>query len=168
MLLGCMVKQIRLRLHFRGNVTLMKFSWKLSPLKHLSVQFWILYINYKNHEIILLLTYALYGELGKSFYGNMVSQVGDLFIIQWNLYKADTIGAWKKCPLYGDVHFIEIPCKNEYLEKINQEWVFEVNGFRRVKSGHIEWNEKCFYFNNNKSNPTTSKQKVSNIDTLVH
>ena len=89
--------------------------------------------------------------------------------IQRNLYKADTIGAWKKCPLYGDVRFIEIPYKNEYLAKINQEWVFEVNGFHKVKKGHVEWNEKCFYFKNNKSNATTSKQKskVNNIDILV-
>ena len=26
---------------------------------------------------------------------------------QWNLYKVETIGAWQKCPLYGDVLFIE-------------------------------------------------------------
>ena len=65
----------------------------------------------------------------------------------------------KKGLLYGDVRFIEIPYKNEYLAKINQEWVFEVNGFHKVKKGHVEWNEKCFYFKNNKSNATTSKQK---------
>ena len=29
--------------------------------------------------------------------------------MQWDLYKMDTIGTWEKCPLYGDVHFIEIP-----------------------------------------------------------
>ena len=34
-----------------------------------------------------------------------------LFDVQWNLYKADASGAWKKCPLYGDVRFIEIPTK---------------------------------------------------------
>ena len=58
--------------------------------------------------------------------------------IQWNLYKADTIQAWKKCPLYEDVRFIEIPCENEYLAKINQEWAFQVNGFHMVKKGHVE------------------------------
>ena len=77
--------------------------------------------------------------------------------MQWNLYKADTTGAWKKCPLYGDVHFIAIPYKNKYLAKINQEWVFEVNGFHRVKKGHVEWNEKS---------ATTSKQK-SKLNTLI-
>ena len=61
-------------------------------------------------------------------------------VIQWNLYKADTTGAWKKCSLYEGVRFIEIPYKNEYFAKINQEWVFEVNGFHWVKKGHVEWN----------------------------
>ena len=28
--------------------------------------------------------------------------------IQWNLYKADTIGAKKMCPFYRDVRLIEI------------------------------------------------------------
>ena len=37
--------------------------------------------------------------------------------IQWNLYKADTIDAWKKCTLYGNVRFIEIPPENKYLAK---------------------------------------------------
>ena len=38
-----------------------------------------------------------------------------------------------------------------------------------VKKKHVEWYEKCFYFKNNKSNATTSKQKskVNNIDILV-
>ena len=79
------------------------------------------------------------------------------------------LGPEKKCPLYGDVRFIEIPYKTEYLAKINQEWVVEVNGFHSVKKGHVEWNEKYFYFKNDKSNATTSKQKskVNNIDILV-
>ena len=65
---------------------------------------------------------------------------------------------------------MKIPYKNEYLVKIKQEWVFEVNGFHRAKKEHVEWNEKCFYFKNNKSNATTSKRKskVNNIDILVH
>ena len=81
----------------------------------------------------------------------------------------DTTGAWKKCPLYRDVRFIEIPYKNKYLAKINQEWVFEVKGFHRVKKGHLVWYEKCFYFKNNTSNTTTSKQKseVYNTDISV-
>ena len=45
--------------------------------------------------------------------------------VQWSLYKADNIGAWKKCPLYGDVRFIEIPHKNEYLAS----WCFESDIF---------------------------------------
>ena len=39
-------------------------------------------------------------------------------MIQWNIYKADTIGALKKCPIYGDVQFIEIPPENKHLAKI--------------------------------------------------
>ena len=46
-----------------------------------------------------------------------------ILVIQWNLYKADTIVAWKTCPLYEHVQFVEIPYKNKYLAKINQEWV---------------------------------------------
>ena len=63
-----------------------------------------------------------------------------LFDMQWNLYKVDTIGAWKKCPLYRDSN------KNEYLAKINEEWIFEVKGFHRVKKGLVEWNEKWQIF----------------------
>ena len=40
---------------------------------------------------------------------------------QWNLYKLDTIGAWQKCPLYGDVHFIESPSKNQKSSKVNMK-----------------------------------------------
>ena len=40
---------------------------------------------------------------------------------QWNLYKLDTIGAWQKCPLYGDVHFIESASKNQKSSKANMK-----------------------------------------------
>ena len=52
--------------------------------------------------------------------------------------KQTPLGPEKKCPLYEDIRFIEIPCKTEYLTKINQEWVVEVNGFHSVKKGHVE------------------------------
>ena len=48
-----------------------------------------------------------------------------MYLLQWNLYKADTVGVWKKCLLYGDVRFIEIPYKNEYLAS----WCFESDRF---------------------------------------
>ena len=51
----------------------------------------------------------------------MVSAGSFINNIQWNLYKADTIGAWKKCPLYGDVRFIEIPPENKYLAQIKRK-----------------------------------------------
>ena len=51
-----------------------------------------------------------------------------------------------ECPLYGDVRVIEIPYKNEYLPKINQDYVFKVNGLHRLKKEDVEWKEKCFYF----------------------
>ena len=38
---------------------------------------------------------------------------------QWNLYKVDNIGAWQKCPLYGDVRFIESASKNQKSSKVN-------------------------------------------------
>ena len=40
---------------------------------------------------------------------------------KWNLYKLDTIGAWQKCLLYGDVRFIETPSKNQKSPKINRK-----------------------------------------------
>ena len=40
---------------------------------------------------------------------------------QWNLYKLDTIGAWQKCPLYGDVCFIESPPKNQNSSKVSMK-----------------------------------------------
>ena len=40
---------------------------------------------------------------------------------QWNLCKLDTIGAWQKCRLYGDVHFIEGPSKNQKFSKVNMK-----------------------------------------------
>ena len=40
---------------------------------------------------------------------------------QWNLYKVDTIGAWQKCPLYGDVCFIESPPKNQKSSKVSMK-----------------------------------------------
>ena len=40
---------------------------------------------------------------------------------QWNLYKVDTIGAWQKCPLYGDNRFIETPSKNQKSSKVNMK-----------------------------------------------
>ena len=38
-------------------------------------------------------------------------------VMQWNLYKADTTGAWKKCSLYEDVRFIEIHTKTNISQK---------------------------------------------------
>ena len=58
-----------------------------------------------------------------SIYWLVEAIVYNLFLIkdvQWNLYKVDTIGAWKKCPLYGDVRFIEIPPENKYLAQIEE------------------------------------------------
>ena len=40
---------------------------------------------------------------------------------QWNLYKVDTIGAWQKWPLYGDVSFLVSPSKNLKSSKVNMK-----------------------------------------------
>ena len=41
---------------------------------------------------------------------------------QWNLYKdLDTIGARQKCPLYGDVRFIDSPSKNQKSSIVNMK-----------------------------------------------
>ena len=41
--------------------------------------------------------------------------------LQWNLYEVNAIDAWQKCPLYGDVCFIEIPSKNQKSSKVNMK-----------------------------------------------
>ena len=41
---------------------------------------------------------------------------------QWNLYKVDTIGAWQKFLLYGDVHFTESPSKNQKSSKAKMKF----------------------------------------------
>ena len=33
----------------------------------------------------------------------------------------DTIGAWQKCPLYGDIPFIENSSKNQKSSKVNKK-----------------------------------------------
>ena len=33
----------------------------------------------------------------------------------------DTTAAWQKCPLYGDVRFIESPSKNQKSSKVNMK-----------------------------------------------
>ena len=38
--------------------------------------------------------------------------------VQWNLYKAVTIRSKKKCPLYGEVRFIECFPKTQLFSKI--------------------------------------------------
>ena len=38
---------------------------------------------------------------------------------KWNLYELDTIGAWQKCPLYGDVRLIDSLSKNQKSSKVN-------------------------------------------------
>ena len=40
---------------------------------------------------------------------------------QWNVYKLGTIGLWQKCPLYGDVRFLESPSKNQKSSKVNMK-----------------------------------------------
>ena len=42
---------------------------------------------------------------------------------EWNIYKVDTTGAWQKCPLYGDVHFIQNPSKNQKSSKVNMKFI---------------------------------------------
>ena len=70
---------------------------------------------------------------------------------QWNLYKVDTISAWQKCPLYGDVRFIESPSKNQKSSKVNMKFTI-CRGFpspdllEGTKDGKIKENAKFFSF----------------------
>ena len=55
---------------------------------------------------------------------------------QWNLYNVDTIGAWHKCPLYGDVRFIESASKNQ----VNQTKLIILVTAIKVKSRFFQFN----------------------------
>ena len=70
---------------------------------------------------------------------------------QWNLYIVDSIGTWQKCPLYGDVRFIENPSKNQNTSKVNMKStichdVSSPDLLEGPKDGKIKENEKFFSF----------------------
>ena len=55
---------------------------------------------------------------------------------QWNLYKVHTIGEWQKCPLYGDVRFIESLAKNQKYSKVHMKsfsWLSKPRSTVRTK-----------------------------------
>ena len=64
----------------------------------------------------------------------------------------DSIGAWQKCPLYGEIHFIESPSKNKQSSKVNMTMTFQDYDFPRPdllegpKGGKIKENAKFFSF----------------------
>ena len=69
----------------------------------------------------------------------------------WNLYKVDTIGAWQKCSLYGDVRFLESTPKNEKSSKVNMKSTIchDFPGpdlLEAPKNGKIKENAKFFSF----------------------
>ena len=70
---------------------------------------------------------------------------------RWNLYKVDTTGAWQKCPLYGDVRFIESPSENEKSSKVNMKSTIyhdfpSPDLLEAPKTGKIKENVKFFSF----------------------
>ena len=69
---------------------------------------------------------------------------------QWNLYKVGTIGAWQKCPLYGDNRFIETPSKNQKSSKVNMKsticYDLSPDLLEGPKDGNIKENAKFFSF----------------------
>ena len=70
---------------------------------------------------------------------------------QWNLYKVDSIGTSQKCPLYGDIHFIESPSKNQNTSKVNMKSTIchdfsSPDLLEGPKDGKIKENEKFFSF----------------------
>ena len=72
-------------------------------------------------------------------------------IFGWNLYKVDTIGAWQKCPLYGDVRFIDSPSKNQKSWKVNMKSTIchdfpSPDLLEQPKDGKINENGKFFSF----------------------
>ena len=40
----------------------------------------------------------------------------------------DSIGACQKCPLYGEIHFIESPSKNKQSSKVNMKSTMTFQG----------------------------------------
>ena len=71
-------------------------------------------------------------------------------IFGWNLYKVETIGAWQKCPLYGDVHFIDSPSKNQKSWKVNMKSTIchdfpSPDSLEQPKDGKIKENGKFFH-----------------------
>ena len=67
---------------------------------------------------------------------------------QWNLYKLDTIGAWQKYSLYGDVRFIESSSKNRKPSKVNMKSTIchDFPHLLGLKEGKIKENAKFFSF----------------------
>ena len=70
---------------------------------------------------------------------------------QWNLYKLDTIGAWQKCPVYGDARFIESSSKNQKSSKVNMKSTIchdflSPDLLEKSKDGKIKDNAKFFSF----------------------
>ena len=68
---------------------------------------------------------------------------------QWNLYKVDTIGAWQKWPLYGDVSFLVSPSKNLKSSKVNMKsticrYFWSPDLLKGPKAGKIKENVKFF------------------------
>ena len=80
---------------------------------------------------------------------------------QWNLYKVDTIGARQKCPLYGDVHFIEGPPKNKKSSKVNMKSTICHDLLEEPKDGKVKENAKFFFI-------LKSSNKVHYISTLSY
>ena len=69
---------------------------------------------------------------------------------QWNLYKLGTSCAWRKCPLYGDVRFIESLSENQISSKVNMKFTI-CDDFRSPdllegpKDGKIRENANFFH-----------------------
>ena len=62
----------------------------------------------------------------------------------------DTIGAWQKCPFYGDVPFIESPSKNQKSSKVNTKSTIcddfpSPDLLEGPKDGKIKENAKFFH-----------------------
>ena len=70
---------------------------------------------------------------------------------QRNLYKVDTIGAWQKWLLYGDVPFRESTSKNQKSSKVNMKSTIchdfpSPHSWEGPNDGKIKGNAKFFSF----------------------
>ena len=89
-----------------------------------------------------------------------------------NLYKVDTIGAWQKWLLYGDVPFIESTSKNQKSSKVNMKSTVchdfpSPHSLEGPNDGKIKRNGKFFSFWSLQTRFTTLVHLTTDLDVHI-